>query len=158
MSNPKDKLENQNNGNNSSNTSAATAAAAAIEPKTQTFGVVLEINVATLDEETRHALMQVYDLPEVFTRAEYLKQLGSLTRSFAKDVLASLNAIEVRDYDYISLVDKYPASRKDRMVIETSQDHWDVIEKAARATADQAGVQEGRKITKALDKALKYRN
>lgn len=133
-------------------------AAAARTVKSESFGIVLEINAGVLPSETRYALMQVFDLPTVFTRADFLKQLGVLTRSFAKGIIDPLNQFPVREFEYVALVDKFPAARRGTVLVETNQDDWTMICEAAGKGAQAAKNGAAKKLTRVLDKISEYKN
>lgn len=107
----------------------------AAREKGVSFGIVKEINVGEMSQETRDVIIQIWELPVVFTRTEFLRKLGAVEKSFRQGLFSQMRAIPVEDFDYVALVKSAPAGRQNEVVVKVDKDEW----QAARNTDDGSG-------------------
>ena len=93
----------------------------------QSFAAVLEVNVKTLPQDLQYALVQILDTPKVFTRAEFLKSVATMERTFAGISFEALRNLPVNDFDYLALVNEIPAARSGRVLLDLKRTHLESL-------------------------------
>lgn len=86
-------------------------------------GLVLEIETAKLPSDLRAVLIQLFEFPSVFTRGEFLKKTGVIRRSYGAGITAALDALPVRDFEYVALIEK-PGGAANSVIIRMGGAVW----------------------------------
>ena len=102
-----------------------------IKGRETTCGLVLEVDTHTLPDETRYALEQLFDFPKVFTRAEFLRQVSVIDRTFFGVSTTELKSLPVTKFEYVALI-KAPskdvrAGGGERLLVDIKRVHWEAL-------------------------------
>ena len=101
----------------------------------QTFGVVLEVNVTMLGKDLQYALMQVMEMPKVYTRGEFLRNVSLYERTFKGVSFEELQALPVKNFDYVALVSEPAAKRDDRVLVDIKRTYWESVNQVVSGSA-----------------------
>lgn len=95
-----------------------------------TCGLVLEVDTRTLPDETRYALEQLFDFPKVFTRAEFLRQVSVIDRTFFGVSTTELKSLPVTKFEYVALIKSQPKEARsggERLLVDIKRVHWEAL-------------------------------
>lgn len=80
-------------------------------------GLVLEIDVNSLPRDTRMALTQIWEFPEVFPVAKFSAKLQRMLKLYSLGELDPLKQIDTAGFEYVSFVKTIDTTVRERVVV-----------------------------------------